>query len=203
MHIDECSVELGFVQEQPWVWRHSGEGWLPQMQAQMLSKGVKITCWAGVLGDEVTDLFFLEEDPDGPSGHGVTTRTYLAMLEVALPQSVLDEIAILVFDSASIHKSNEGIAWLEKRGINWEKLPPYSPNLNIIEHCWFKLKENTHSLHPELLTMSGSDDTKKAALKQAMYDGRQPIRNDRAFIWKLVESILLKFKTKQRNADVH
>ena len=36
--------------------------------------------------------------------------------------------------------------------MNW---PPYSPDLNPIEHCWFPLKENVYITFPELLDLRG------------------------------------------------
>jgi transposase len=47
---------------------------------------------------------------------------------------------IVVLDNLSVHQV-AGIAELiESRGARLESLPPYSPELNPIEHCWAKLK---------------------------------------------------------------
>lgn len=48
--------------------------------------------------------------------------------------------------------------------------PPYSPNLNPIEHLWFYLKELVFELHIELLTMGGSAEARRVALKDAIAD---------------------------------
>ena len=117
LHIDEWSVEVQ-----------------AQMQAQVPSKGVKVMCWARVLGDEVTDLFFPKEHPDSPSGHGVTTRTYLAMLEVALQQSVLDGSAIFVFDGATV--VGQPLAPLTARHISPKAFLPCNQSL-IRQTCLF------------------------------------------------------------------
>jgi hypothetical protein len=77
---------------------------------------------------------------------------------------------------------------LEVHEITWELLPPYSPDLNTIEHLWFRLEEETHRLHPALLTMGGSIDTKNKALKQAMLEGWEVVRADRELIQTLAES---------------
>jgi transposase len=136
----------------------------------------------------VTDLYFLELDELSPGG-GITTRTYLIMLDEALPQEVRDGSAIFLYDGASIYDSHEANAWLEERGFAYELLPPNSPDLNIIEHCWPHLKRWTHELHPELETMRGGKPAKKAALKLAMSEGWQKVKEDTELIKKLVESI--------------
>jgi hypothetical protein len=71
-------------------------------------------------------------------------------------------------------------------GINLPKLPPKSPDLNIIDHLWYRLKERTHDPHPELLTMEGSDETKKEALKAAIQHAWQEVREERAFVNHMV-----------------
>jgi hypothetical protein len=71
-------------------------------------------------------------------------------------------------------------------GINLLKLPPKSLDLNIIEHLWYRLKERTHDLHPKLLTMEGSDETKKETLKAAIQHAWQEVREEKAFVNHMV-----------------
>jgi transposase len=52
-------------------------------------------------------------------------------------------------------------------GIPLVDLPPFSPNLNPIEHVWRHLKNTVLETHPELLDMGASDEA-IAALESAL-----------------------------------
>ena len=47
---------------------------------------------------------------------------------------------VLVMDNASFHKRSDTIKLIEKTGCIIEWLPPYSPDLNPIEHKWAEVK---------------------------------------------------------------
>lgn len=63
---------------------------------------------------------------------------------------------IIVMDNASIHKTNTTNI-IKRAGCELMFLPPYSPDLNPIEHIWANVKRNLqnnmakfHSLHDAL-----------------------------------------------------
>jgi len=53
-------------------------------------------------------------------------------------------------DNASIHTSYAVRKWFEDIDIPLADHPPYSPDLNPIEHIWWHLKNYVLRLHPEL-----------------------------------------------------
>lgn len=46
----------------------------------------------------------------------------------------------VIADNASFHKSIRARQLIENAGCSLKFLPPYSPDLNPIEHCWFPIK---------------------------------------------------------------
>lgn len=60
-----------------------------------------------------------------------------------LVQSLLPKLppnSVVVMDNASFHKRADMIKILEENGHTVEFLPPYSPDLNPIEHKWAQAK---------------------------------------------------------------
>jgi transposase len=102
----------------------------------------------------------MERDPDSKK-NGYLAVSYCAALEEGLLPITEDEDnedLIFMQDNASIHTSNKAKNWLEEHGItllvNW---PPYSPDLNPIEHLWFDLKAAIYELNPHLDDIIGKE----------------------------------------------
>ncbi|MDP5157103.1 MAG: transposase [Flaviramulus sp.] len=48
--------------------------------------------------------------------------------------------SVIVIDNATFHKRNDAIQVIEQAQLNLEFLPPYSPDLNLIEKKWAQAK---------------------------------------------------------------
>jgi transposase len=68
-------------------------------------------------------------------------------------------------DGALIHTAKAIKARFEEHGIPVEDWPPYSPDMNPIEHVWFPLKKYVLDHYPELLDMGTSKDAVLALAK--------------------------------------
>lgn len=63
---------------------------------------------------------------------------YSWVVEDLLPK--LPERSIVVMDNASFHKRADILEAITNKGHTLEFLPPYSPDLNPIEHKWAQIK---------------------------------------------------------------
>ena len=62
-------------------------------------------------------------------------------------------------------------------GIPLADHPPYSPDLNPIEHIWWHLKNHVLELHPELKDMGASEEAQQA-LQDALIEAWEAIPDD-------------------------
>lgn len=71
-------------------------------------------------------------------GH-CNTIVFEAYIEQILVPQLKPDMTIII-DNASFHKSNTIKKLIEKAKCQLIFLPPYSPDLNPIEHYWYKIK---------------------------------------------------------------
>lgn len=122
-------------------------------------------------------MVILDGDPLSKKG-GVTGRIYLEMLQEQLP-TLLDDDSIFMQDNAPIHTYKQVTNWFQDMGIMVMEWPPYSPDLNPIEHSWFPLKENAHMVQDKYLdTVEGKEQIKKA-LREVLPDAWEAIPDKR------------------------
>ncbi|KZL83806.1 transposase [Colletotrichum incanum] len=97
--------------------------------------------------DGKSELVFLERD-DTSEKKGYSSNSYIECLKKGyLPNQ--DDTRHFIQDNAPIHSSAKTTEWLLNQGISWLEWPPYSPDLNPIEHCWRMMKSNLRKLYPE------------------------------------------------------
>lgn len=110
--------------------------------------------WAAFSGTKRSPLVFVVRDPEATRG-GVTGRVYLDMLQAQLP-SLCGPNTVFMQDNAPIHTYGPVKEWLESSEYTVMEWPPYLPDINPIEHCWFPLKFNTQRASPRLPEMTGT-----------------------------------------------
>jgi len=100
--------------------------------------------------------------------NGYSANSYLEILNDQM-EVCFEPDRTFMQDNASIHTAKKIKNWFRDEGISLLNWPPYSPDMNPIEHVWKKLKEVIHQRHPELIDM-GKSEADLLALSAAIID---------------------------------
>lgn len=177
MWSDECSAERGKGRSQEWCFRTPAQKWNKEMiTTYKKSKDISVMVWGCFwwADGEVkrSDLYIMDRD-FASKKNGYSARSYLEVLNARLP-SCWSPGLIFMQDNAPIHKAGVVLDWFTEQGIPLTDWPPYSPDLNLIEHIWFHMKAQVLKLHPELTTM-GNGEAAIQALERALIEAWQAV----------------------------
>ncbi len=133
-YVDESGIDSYLYREYGWAPR--GQRLIGAVSGRRYKR---VGIVAAKLGSEIiAPLVF-----DGTMDHSLFERWFSQCLLPALP-----EHAVIVMDNASFHRKKElhVLAW--KAHCMLFFLPPYSPELNPIEHFWSQLKRSLRKVLP-------------------------------------------------------
>ena len=71
-------------------------------------------------------------------------------------------------DNTPVHKAYNVMEWLERNSIEVVEHPPYSPDLNPIEHALVELKKRLHQQYPMIGDTPGGKETVKKRLAEVL-----------------------------------
>ena len=124
--------------------------------------------------------------------HGYSAASYVEVLDAMLPGNYTDDLYFMQ-DNAPIHTANKVKKWFEDNGIDTSDSPPYSPDLNPIEHAWKKLKEVVMEYFPEVWDAKGESEEELHKMEEALKQAWLMIPT--SFFESLIESMERRIKT--------
>jgi hypothetical protein len=141
--------------------------------------------WGCFWGDGRSDLYILDCDFESKK-HGYSANSYIEVLDAELAGH--HQLGLIFMqDNAPIHTARKVKDWFKEQRILCANWPPYSPDLNPIEHLWPHLKRMVLQMHPKLETISSEDDICEA-LRTALQEAWTLIGKD--LMDRLIESML-------------
>ena len=140
---------MGYGNKGPRVWRQKYE----RHKAACLKRSVKhsasVMVWGCVSSRGVGSLCFLSAKTT------VNTEVYIDLLDVYLLPSVdklfADDDFVFQHDLAPAHRSYKTAKYLKEKRIDVLEWPCNSPDLNIIEFVWQKMKTRVQQVHLKTL----------------------------------------------------
>jgi len=191
---DECSVERGRGKRDEWVFRTPEQKWHKEfIQTYNAKKNMKVMVWGAFWDRGRSNLYIMDRDFESKK-HGYSSESYLEVLDAEVApifskfKAPYDKGYVFMQDNASIHTAHKVRDWFQEEGIillvDW---PPFSPDLNPIEHIWWHLKTRVFEMFPDVAADKSQAEASRARLESCLQAAWDTL--DKELFTKLYESM--------------
>lgn len=132
--------------------------------------------WAAIWGGGYTEIYQMSRD-EASLRRGYSSQSYLELIKDYLPAIWRSDMEFMQ-NNAPIHTAKIIKNWFYEHGIPLVDWPPYSHDLNPIEHVWAKLKERIYMLYPDFELFNGTKEQLKEQFFKAMEDAWESLGQD-------------------------
>ncbi len=171
MYSDECSVERGAGKDQEWAFYTPPQKWEPEMiQTYKCGNDIRVMVWGCFQDTRRTGLYLIDRDFESKK-HRYCMNSYLEVIDAIVTPALArlnDPGYIFIQDNASIYTAYIVRDWFRNAALTCLDWPPYSPDLNPIEHTQAKLKELLDKEFPDISRGLGKGQYDLEQLRSAL-----------------------------------
>jgi transposase len=147
---DEAVFEGAGFSGQQWVRRPPGEALNPEYCVDKKPHPVKVNVWACFCARGPGYTYIFNENLDSKLLKHILSTHLLPSAHLHYRTDPPEQWWLLQ-DNDPKHKSRSVQNWLHNNGINCLDFPPYSPDLNPIEHVWADLARRVERKQPSTM----------------------------------------------------
>jgi len=133
-YVDETGIDTYLYREYGWSLR--GQPLIGSVSGRKFKR-------VGIVAAQMNGCIVEPLQYDGTMDSALFEAWFEARLLPNLPTNTL-----IVMDNATFHRKGKLYPMAEHAGMRLVFLPPYSPNLNLIEHFWAWLKRHLRKILP-------------------------------------------------------